>query len=178
MNSAKNRIESILQSESLDLNREVVQTVMDLSKGDMRKVINLFQSIYLQFSNHSNNSNRIETEGGIGSDCTVEHVYKITGVMSPEKIRIVFESLMNDDLDLCRRTTRETMKNSDANVGSLIPYLTDLVLENIHGEDQKMLKIELLAVLENVEMKAAKDISESLLLDYLISQFYLLRCKK
>ena len=161
----------------MELSPQVVETVMQISKGDMRKVINLFQSIYLQYSASSDDTNKIELEGGIGINCSVKDVYRITGLLPPKTIEAVFQSMLNDDFENCRKTVKGILKNSDANIASLVPYLTDLILDFLHGEKQKLLKIELLCILQDIEEKSSRDVGEELLLDYLISQFYIARCE-
>lgn len=175
MKSARNRLLYVLEQENMLLDSEVVETVMQVSGGDMRKVINLFQSIYLQFSIPHSNPNRIQTEGKIGEDCTIDDVYRITGKISPEVTDIIFHSLMNDSLIEGKERIKKSIESSDANVAALIPYLTEKVLKEVQGVENRSIKIDALNILEDVEKKSASDIEESMLLDYLICHFYILR---
>ena len=175
MQSAKTRLLHVLEQENMGLNNDVIETVMAVSAGDMRKVINLFQSIYLQFSIPNNDPNKIETEGKIGEDCTVDDVYRITGKISPQVTDRIFQSLMNDSFELCRNNVKDSLKASDANVEALVPYLTEKILTLIQGVENRNIKLDALNILEDVEKKSATDINEHMLLDYLISHFFVLR---
>ena len=86
MESAKQRIKYILEQEGLELSQNVVETVIRISRGDMRKVINLFQNIHLKYS-AGESENKIQLESGIGTDCTSEDVYKLTGTLAPKHIK-------------------------------------------------------------------------------------------
>ena len=174
MDSAKKRIEGILEKEGLQLSQNVIETVITISRGDMRKIINLFQNIHLQYS-AAESDNKIELESGIGSECTSEDVYRLTGTLQPKKVREIFKSLMNDDLDESLKTVAEILNESDANIASILPLLTDLVIDEITGKKNKLLKLDILNILADIEKKAARDIPENLLKDYMISQFYIIR---
>jgi replication factor C subunit 3/5 len=176
MSSAKNRIEDILRREGLNLSEDVIQTVMKISRGDMRKIINLFQSIHLQYSGMADeNPNKIELESGIGSECTPESVYTLTGTLPPSKIQDIFRSLMNEDLESSLETIQSTLDSSDANIASILPYLTDLFIKEVKGENMKFMKMDIINLLADIEKKAIRDIPEHLLRDYMVSQFYILR---
>lgn len=157
------------------MSRAVVETVMRIARGDMRKVINLFQSIHLQYSGSGDQSSKIQLESGIGSDCTPEDVYRLTGTLPPAQVRRIFQSLMNDGLEDSLETVRELLASADANVASVLPELTELVLEEVVGPKRRELKLDALNLLADVEKKAARDIPEHLLRDYLVSQFFILR---
>ena len=174
MESAKQRIKYILEQEGLELSQNVVETVIRISRGDMRKVINLFQNIHLKYS-AGESENKIQLESGIGTDCTSEDVYKLTGTLAPKHIKQIFKSLMNDDLEDSLKTVNQILQESDANIASILPLVTDQVIEEIKGKKNKMLKLDILNVLADVEKKSARDIPEHLLRDYMISQFYIIR---
>ena len=174
MTSAKDRIETILQKEGLELSNEVIETVIQIAKGDMRKVINLFQSIHLQITS-CDDPDKIQLESGLGSEFTPENVYKLTGTLPPSHIKEIFRSLMNDDLEGSLKSIKEKLDSSDANVASMLPHLTQLVLEEMQGNRVRNMKMDVLNLLADVEKKAARDIPEALLRDYMISQFFILR---
>lgn len=175
MADALPRIREILDEEGMQLSRGVVEAVIEISKGDMRKIINLFQNIHLKYAGLDDQSSKIELESGIGSECSAEDVYRLTGTLAPQKVRSIFESLMNDSVETCMESVENLLQKADANVASVLPGLTELALLEIRGDRHKALKMDVLNVLADVEKKAARDIPEDLLRDYLVSQFYILR---
>jgi replication factor C subunit 3/5 len=175
MDDAMDRIKFILKQEGMDLSPEVVNAVIKISKGDMRKIINIFQNIHLGHSADHESSNKIQEESGIGADYTPDMVYRLTGNLSPEDVRKVFNSLMREDMDTSMQSVERILTGADANVASLLPGLTDLAVSEIQGKQQMTLKLDVLNVLADLEKKAARDIPEALLRDYMVAQFFILR---
>ena len=172
---AKARINHILREEGMELSKKVIETVTKISKGDMRKIINLFQNIHLHCTGDAEDSNKIKLESGIGSEWKPEDVYRLTGTLSPKKVEEIFRSLMGDDMEDSLKNVEEVFSLADANVASVLPELTEVVLKQIEGNKMKNLKIDILNILADVEKKACRDIPENLLRDYMVSQFFILR---
>jgi DNA polymerase III delta prime subunit len=107
IDQAFDRIKFISENEKIHLTDSLVNEVIKVSRGDMRKCINILQSLYLAVSwdsgleDHSGQNGRIIEEGKStvgqrrsGSDLTLDDFYRIVGTISPAKIETIFGILL------------------------------------------------------------------------------------
>ena len=78
------KIRYIIEKENLDCTEEAINAIYQLSNGDMRKYLNILQSIYLSY-------NKIN----------LETVYKITGKPNPNDIHKIINVLLNYNYKEC-----------------------------------------------------------------------------
>lgn len=154
---ALKKVEMICNYEGIQLSDEVKKEIVIISEGDMRKVINTLQSLYLasQYETQSFNQN-------------VESLYAHLGMMSPRKIGEIFDILMSKGFREARAEVQATMKECEANMGSLIEELTNLVIK---ATLPSAVKIYLLKTLKETEYRASLSLSEDLLRDGLVAAF-------
>ena len=76
------KLNEISHAESLDVSEEASQSIVQLSGGDMRKVLNVLESCALAH----------ET-------ITIANVYEVTGRPSPDDIDIIYEALTMEKFD-------------------------------------------------------------------------------
>ena len=101
MNDMKIRLEEICSIEKIKYNREAVDAIIKISKGDMRSAINVLQHVNLT----------------VDKKITIENVYKISGHCMPSVNNDIFVILNN----LC---------NKKINLSECIDVITDLVVNN------------------------------------------------
>ncbi|CAN5951101.1 unnamed protein product [Sphagnum jensenii] len=78
---ARPRIREICSKENVNISEEAVKAAFDLCEGDMRRVVNMLQSLSLSLSlNHR--------------QLTVSDVYEVTGNPSPERMKGILEILL------------------------------------------------------------------------------------
>ena len=91
----------ICKNENLPLKTEVVEEIIKVSKGDMRKSINSLQNVYL-FANHQS-ALAMNIEGV--KDCSqleVDDFYRIIGSISPREVELIFQLLLKESYSECR----------------------------------------------------------------------------
>jgi len=93
------------------LSDRLVNEVIKVSRGDMRKCINILQSLYLAVSWDASSESRHILNGNVGSpiieegigannlkksgrDLTLDDFYRIVGTISPSKVEQIFAILM------------------------------------------------------------------------------------
>ena len=83
LDSAVQRIIQICSIERINLNEEAIKAVFRLCQGDMRRVVNMLQSLSM-----------LGTDEQISEDT----VYSFTGNPSPATLKQYMEILLNDDI--------------------------------------------------------------------------------
>ena len=102
------KLSFICEKEKLTFNKNVLETISLLSKGDLRKSINFLQSLSLQ-----------------SSHLTLELCYKIAGVPSIEEVKDILNTLFNSKIDY-----NETNKKIDKLIKSQ-GYSLSIVLKEL-----------------------------------------------
>ena len=132
------KLDQIIQTEKLNCEDGVTFTIANISKGDLRKAINLLQSV-------SMNSNYI----------TNDLCYESSGVPSTKIVRKILEILLDNKYDF--NQSYDVLNKLIISQGySLSIFLKELILEIINSDQLgKMAKIIIeLADLENMVTKS------------------------
>ena len=132
------KLDQIIQTEKLNCEDGVTFTIANISKGDLRKAINLLQSV-------SMNSDYI----------TNDLCYDSSGVPSTEIVRKILEILLDNKYDF--NQSYDVLNKLIISQGySLSIFLKELILEIINSDQlEKMAKIIIeLADLENMVTKS------------------------
>lgn len=153
------RISEISRLEGLKLDEEIIGEIIKICNGDLRKTINLLQNLYLLDSNDDSSLSKI----------TVNDLYNRFGILSPEIVKSIFEILLNDSFNEAHDKVFKILRENDADLGSLIPMLTDLVQK--YDLQNNILKMNLLIALAEVEVRVSMSLNKDLTIDYLISRF-------
>lgn len=71
LKEAKGRVSEICNSEALDINDSVIEEIIKMCKGDMRKIVNMLQSL------------KLSTSSGFNGDVALDkrRFFEIMGVM-------------------------------------------------------------------------------------------------
>ena len=92
LREAKGRVVEICQAESLDLGDEVIEEVIILCKGDMRKIVNMLQS--LKLSVNSGFKQQVEISRN--------RFFEIMGVMPLDVVKDIFGILCTKSYSAAR----------------------------------------------------------------------------
>lgn len=78
------RLDYIIRAENVHIEPSAVDAILRISNGDMRRVLNVLQGCSLAHDH-------------IDEDC----VYSVTGQPRPADIKLMFDSLLNDEFSVC-----------------------------------------------------------------------------
>lgn len=97
----KGRLEEVAKAEKVPITEDGINAILNLSGGDMRRVLNLLQSTAMSLSTteQTNNSNTMELESDTrkNTDKVDEKaVYTTSGSPLPSDIDVILRSLLND----------------------------------------------------------------------------------
>ena len=87
------RLKYIAEKESVKYSEDALETIYDLSEGDMRKAINILQAA-----------------SALG-EVTVETVYKVVGLAHPREVRQMLQLALNGNFNEARNKLRDLMLN-------------------------------------------------------------------
>lgn len=87
------RLKYIAEKESVKYTDDALETIYDLSEGDMRKAINILQAA-----------------SALG-EATVETVYKVVGLAHPREVRQMLQLALNGNFNEARSKLRDLMLN-------------------------------------------------------------------
>jgi replication factor C small subunit len=87
------RLKYIAEKESVKYSDDALETIYDLSEGDMRKAINILQAA-----------------SALG-EATVETVYKVVGLAHPREVRQMLQLALNGNFNEARSKLRDLMLN-------------------------------------------------------------------
>jgi len=107
----ENRMRQIAEFENVNLQEEAVQTIIDLSTGDMRKCLNILQSTHQSFSEVNN-----------------ENVFTCTGAPPPEKIDKIWNNLFTANFSEGLKNIKQLMEEGGVALSDVATLIHKKVL--------------------------------------------------
>ncbi|OMJ14053.1 Replication factor C subunit 3 [Smittium culicis] len=147
------RMEDIIASESVDITADAKQAILDLSGGDMRRVLNILQACYLSYAH-----------------IDAQAVYNCTGQPRPEDIQKILDSLGNDEFKTCYDYILKIKHLRGIALSDIITCLSDLI-HLIEYPDTA--KAYIASSLADIEYRLSNGATENVQLTALISAFKL-----
>ncbi len=92
------RLEEVARAEKVPISKDGIQAILDLSGGDMRRVLNLLQSTAMSLSATKADSTAMEIEGEVTKEKAIDEtaVYTTSGSPLPRDMDAILKSLLND----------------------------------------------------------------------------------
>ncbi|PVV04196.1 hypothetical protein BB560_001312 [Smittium megazygosporum] len=147
------RVEYIIKTENVSISPDAVRGILEIAKGDMRRVLNVLQSCYLAYDN-----------------IDLDAVYDVTGQPKPSDLKLVFNSLLNDQFDSCYQyiSNLKLVKGIALTdiITNLLPLITDCKLP---GDSI----IYLINSLASIEYRLANSSTDDIQLTAMIGYFKL-----
>jgi len=140
----KDRLLYISKCENIKIKLDIINTITSISKGDLRKAINLLQTVSLC------NISNIDTN----------LCYSISGLPNPKEITNILSSLLSDKQDFNKSFTKinKIITNNGYSISLIIKEITEQIIEKIKNKKldaTKFIKIfSNLAELENQVIKS------------------------
>lgn len=128
---SKKRLEEICQIENIKYDKEALDAIINISKGDMRTSINTLQHVKLIISNK----------------ITAEDIYKISGHCMPIIILDVFnklKKLANNKVSLkkCIDEITDIVVDNNITIFNLLGELKNVVMESDFSNNQKIFLVK------------------------------------
>ena len=152
----KKRILDICSTQKIKIESDGLDLLIKISGGDMRKVFNNLQSIYMAF-------NKI----------TYQTVSNCTGYPTDKKISIILDTLLNKSFNISLKTITDIIQENQYNLLDIITEITiklrDKFLENKIKQDKFSIIISKLKI---IEQHMLVSISDNMAISSFVSTFY------
>jgi replication factor C subunit 3/5 len=160
MGEAKVRVREICDAENLDVSDEGIECIFKLSEGDMRKVVNMLQSIAISRG----------TKGGqvTAQQIDSSFIYNMTGNVHPDDIKLILETLLTADLSIGFGTIQSIKQEKGIAISGLLKELT-LKLMNI--DMAPVMKKFLIKRMAELEYRCSLTCNEKIMLGSLVGAF-------
>jgi replication factor C small subunit len=119
-------VERIAKAEGLEIEKAATDALIDVSGGDMRKVINILQSISM-----------------MNKKITEESVYKTASAAKPKEINLIIETALNGDFKTARQMLINLMTEGGLSGEDIILQIHKNIIEHNHPNlnDEKRVQI-------------------------------------
>ena len=142
--------------EKLIFQEGAIDALLDLAKGDARRVINLMQSSFL---------------GCVNDSCSVEYLYRLAGSPLPSDIDDAFLVLLEKSFKDSFESITSLVSDKGYAVTDIVSDLTSRVQDRFAGDSDRLCVI--LDEFSNIEYNLAGGGSQKLAVGHLVSAFHL-----
>lgn len=151
------KLNDISSKMNLQISKDGIDTIIKISRGDMRKVLNILQATSMAYDviNSKNVTNCI-------------------GYPTSDHMNDILSSLLNDSYKKCYNNVNSLISKNGYSLMDIITELTDLVITNFMNEQITQTKVmEILANMREIEMNLTLCPNESIQLSGLVGLFKL-----
>jgi len=153
----KEKLEHICQTEKITVNREIIDSIANVSQGDLRKAINQLQSISSIIS------------GKIDDD-SLNSVYRILGLTHPKILALIYESLqMNIPTKKVYDKVWPYYQQQNITITNLLNDLSNIIIDDKKMNNDK--KIKLIIDMAKIEKYESSNMKIERIFMYLIAIF-------
>jgi len=158
-----NHLQSIADMESLEYKKESFKVLHNISKGDLRKAINLMQSASI-INNKKSKKITLDTD----------LCYNVSGYPLPKQILEITNILLNDNISLekAKKKIHSIVMDNGYSISIVLKEVIEIMLKMIMSKELDATKYALVfSELSNLESKVSKSTFGDIYLSMLISLF-------
>ncbi|KAL1457420.1 hypothetical protein WDU94_007654, partial [Cyamophila willieti] len=152
------RLDYVIQQEKVNITQDGKKAIIELSDGDMRKVLNILQSAATAHADEVNE----------------DTVYTSVGYPTKTNITNILRWLLNEPMDLCYKKIQEVKIDKGL---ALTDILTEISYMVHRLEIPESMLVELVLKMSDIEYRLAAGTSEKIQLSALIGAFNTARSK-
>lgn len=150
----KDRLSFIAEEEGLDVNEKGLEALVEVSRGDLRKAINLLQSVAYE-------------ERTIDK----EVVYNAAGVVYPETAKDLIETAFEGKFEDARKKLTETLIEGGVDGGDLLRAMERAIHRNLPNLESDE-RIKLLRFISQVDFRITEGATDYIQLTALLANLY------
>ncbi|KAK9239488.1 P-loop containing nucleoside triphosphate hydrolase protein [Lipomyces kononenkoae] len=147
--SIRKRIQFVIEHENVSISEDAFNSLLSLSKGDMRRALNVLQACHVA---------RDDAEAE-GTPITVEDIYECVGNPRPADIRLIMDTIMSAEWGTALRTIRKMKKTNGLALADILPGLFEEI-ERI--QVKPVTRTEWIMGLADIEYRLSSGGSENL----------------
>ncbi|PVU96685.1 hypothetical protein BB559_002303 [Furculomyces boomerangus] len=149
----RSRLNYVIENENVNVTEDGKEAILKLSGGDMRRVLNVLQGCHLAYET-------IDKEA----------VYSCTGQPRPEDIRLILDSMSNDEFSTCVEYITGLKTARGLALSDIISLLSELILDINYPNKAK---IHIMEKVAEIEYRLCNGSNEKIQLSALVSAFKL-----
>ena len=157
-NDLKDRLKQVSLSENIKIKEEIYDTITKISKGDLRKAINLLQTISL-----------CDTKKINSKIC-----YSISGFPNPKEISDILNNLLNEKLNFSKTLEKisKVIKENGYSISLILKELNELIIKKFKNKELEGKKfIRIFSEISQLENQVIKSTFGDIYLSSLIAIF-------
>lgn len=141
----------ICKNENIEINTQAIKLICDKTNGDMRKLLNILQSINMYISNNNNCQNK-----------TVDNVIisKILSCPNDNDINVIMNTIQNYDLKHSYDVINNILYQNSISLSELINCVYECIMDRIINNNKNIIKYEISKCIEI--LKNLNTLSENL----------------
>ena len=138
-------LQNILKNEKFNINDEYLKIIIKIANGDMRRSINMLQSLSIIYRNNKNKITR-------------QDIFDYFNIISDKDFKYIWKVLNNEDNIQNKINTLQKfiLVDNDHNLHELLEHITDKILETNYSNEKKIFLFHELAKIE-----------EAIIMDYI-----------
>mmetsp|Transcript_23251 Transcript_23251/g.30121 ORF Transcript_23251/g.30121 Transcript_23251/m.30121 type:complete len:333 (+) Transcript_23251:34-1032(+) len=152
----KDRLVDIIKNEQLSISPQAIDALLDLSLGDMRRVLNILQASAVAYPQH----------------ISYESIFLVTGNPLPTHIDSIFNSLLNDNFAIAYNTLSQLSFHNGYALQDILALLAKKILST---QFPPIMRATLLQKLADVEYRASFATNEKIQLSSVVAAFHTAR---
>lgn len=138
------RIANVLVHEGIQLSDDAEKALIKLSRGDMRRVLNVLQA----------SKATLNTDGDQSTEIGEDIIYECCGAPRPNDIKLVLKSILEDDWNTAYYTLNKVRNLKGLALIDLIEGIVEIL--ETYELKQEMTRIDLLTKLGDIEYSISK----------------------
>ncbi|KAJ8104289.1 P-loop containing nucleoside triphosphate hydrolase protein [Lipomyces tetrasporus] len=149
--SIRKRVQTVIESENVNISDEAFKSLLSLAKGDMRRALNVLQACHVARDDDS--------AAAESSPITEGDIYECVGNPRPDDIRMIMDTMMSEEWGTALRTIR---KIKQTNGIALADILQGLFEEIERIQVKPITRAEWIMGLAEIEYRLSSGGSENL----------------
>ena len=136
------KLNSIIKNENIEINNNILENIANISGGDLRKAINLLQSMCMK-----------------NKEITLELCYETAGIPLKNHINIIFTTLIDKNINFINsyNIINTIIKENSYSLNNIITEIVNIITNSYSYLDKYINIIIDLAELENMVIKSTFD---------------------
>lgn len=145
------RLNHVIKKEHVDIDQKGIEAIIDISNGDLRKSLNILQSVSLTYPK-----------------ITRDHIYVSSGLPLPEEVDQIYQDLKDKEFRESYRDILDIMTNKGYYLHDIVILVHKKVLEDNFSKDRIIYVLDKLA---DIEYHLSFGVSEKIQLSFLVAVF-------
>jgi len=154
-NQCAQRIRSISENENIEVDEETIAKIVEIGKGDMRKILNILESTNMSFGK-----------------VNIENVFSSTGLPSDRQVDFIMEIILNNNFHFALQTLNKFRMDNGFSMTDIMNMLMKRLRKMNLNQD---IFIEICILIQKIDYLCMLAGNEMILLSQIIATINLIK---